>query len=76
MKLHERIRNYIEKNGVMLNFVAERSGIQKQRFYRIMNGKSEMSADEFEMICKKGLDVSPSIFFKQKFSENEKVKTA
>ena len=72
MKMYKRIRQYIVSNGIMLKHVAEKSEIPQKRFYRLMNGKSEMTADEYESICKKGLGVDPSIFFAKKFSDNEK----
>lgn len=72
VKLYERIRQHIETNGVMLKFVAERSGIEKKKFYRLLSGKTEMSVEEYEQICKDGLGVDPSIFFKEKILKNEK----
>jgi hypothetical protein len=72
MKIYMRIRHYIVSNGIMLKYVAEKSEIPQQRFYRLMNGSSEMTADEYESICKKGLGIDPGYFFAKKFSENEK----
>ncbi|MBU5250550.1 helix-turn-helix domain-containing protein [Lysinibacillus capsici] len=66
MKVHERIRHYIDDNGLKMKYVAERSSIELKRFYRIINGDSTLSADEYEMICK-GLNVEPENFFKSKF---------
>lgn len=76
MTLQERIRKYIEENGIMFKHVAEKSGIPQKKFYRLMNGKTSMSVDEYELICKEGLTVDPAFFFKQKFSVNEKNKSA
>lgn len=52
MKVHERIRHYINDNGLKMNYVAEKSSIELKRFYRIVNGDSTLSADEYEKICK------------------------
>lgn len=76
MKLQERIRKHIEEKGIMLKHVADKSGIPQKKFYRLMNGKTPMSVDEYELICKKGLAVDPSFFFKQKVSVNEKSQSA
>lgn len=75
MFIHERIRQYIKDNGMLLNFVADKSGIDKKKFYRLVNGKTEMNLDEYERICS-GLGVDPAYFFKEKFSKNEKFKSA
>lgn len=72
MKIYMRIRHYIVSNGIKIKHVAEKSEIPIQRFYRLMNGTSELNADEYEAICKKGLGVDPGYFFANKFSENEK----
>ncbi|MGR6904997.1 helix-turn-helix domain-containing protein [Lysinibacillus sp. BSL11] len=65
MKVHERIRRYIETNGLKMNYVANKSSIELKRFYRIINGDSILSADEYEQICV-GLNLETD-FFKQKF---------
>ncbi|MEA0563315.1 helix-turn-helix domain-containing protein [Lysinibacillus irui] len=65
MKVHERIRRYIETNGLKMNYVANKSSIELKRFYRVINGDSILSADEYEQICT-GLNLETD-FFKQKF---------
>lgn len=64
MSIHERVRKYIDSNGLKLNFIAERAGIPEKKFYRLINGESKMTVDEFETICKKGLSINPSFFLK------------
>ena len=70
MKIHERIRRYINDNGLKMNHVAEKSSIELKRFYRIVNGDSIMSADEFECICE-GLKLEPKYFFNHVFLETK-----
>ncbi|GKU76891.1 hypothetical protein [Paenibacillus sp. L3-i20] len=72
MEMFRRIRSHIDDNGILLKKVAERSAIEQKKFYRLVNGKTEMSIDEYEVICRKGLGIEPSYFFARKFSENEK----
>lgn len=72
MKVHERIRNHIDNNGLKMNHVAEKSNIELKRFYRIINGDSIMSADEFEVICG-ALNVDAQYFFKERFLETKKI---
>jgi transcriptional regulator with XRE-family HTH domain len=76
MTIANRIRDYITTNGILLKKVAERSGIEQKKFYRLVNGKTGMSVEEYEAICKRGLGVDPSYFFKDSFSKIEKGKTA
>lgn len=72
MKMFERIRTHISDNGILLKKVAERAGIEQKKFYRLVNGKTEMSVEEYETICRKGLGIEPSYFFARKFSVSEK----
>lgn len=76
MTIANRIRAYIISNGIILKKVAERSGIEQKKFYRLLNGKTGMSVEEYEAICKRGLGLDPSYFFKENFSKTEKGKTA
>lgn len=76
MKINEKIKEYINTNGYIMKVVANRSGIERQRFYRIINGHSAMTVDDYEKICRFGLEVDPSIFFKNNVSKSEKLKSA
>ncbi|OZB90093.1 helix-turn-helix domain-containing protein [Paenibacillus sp. XY044] len=76
MKINEKIKEYINSNGLIMKVVAKRSGIGLQRFYRIVNGNSSMTVEDYEKICRDGLEVDPSIFFKKNISKIEKLKTA
>lgn len=64
MKVADRVRVHIESIGMKFNFIAEKSGIPPKKFYRLINGVTAMTVDEYEMICKKGLDVDPGYFFR------------
>lgn len=75
MKINERVRQYIKENGMTFTFVADRSKIDIKKFSRFMNDKQPMTTDEYETICRKGLNVDPGIFFKEKFLDS-KNKTA
>ena len=70
MKMHERVRHYINDKGLKMNHIAEKSSIELKRFYRIVNGDSIMSADEFECICE-GLQLEPEYFFNLSFLETK-----
>jgi transcriptional regulator with XRE-family HTH domain len=72
LSVSERIRKYIDSNGIRMNFVADKAGINQKRFYRILNGESSLTVDEYETICKEGLSLKPSYFFEDKFSKSEK----
>jgi transcriptional regulator with XRE-family HTH domain len=72
MEFANRIRGYITDQGYVLKRVAEKSGIPSKKFYRLINGKTDMTLEEYESICKNGLGVDPAYFFKDRFSKNEK----
>lgn len=61
MSINEKLRKYIESNGLKFNFVAEKASIPEKKFYRLINSQNKISAEDFGKICK-GLDVDPSIF--------------
>lgn len=64
--MHQRIRNYIQENGLKFNFVAEKAGIKPKRFYRLMNGESPIGIEEYEKICM-GLGLEAGYFFNKQF---------
>ena len=66
MKMYQRIRHYIDSNGLKINRVAENADIKPKRFYRLVNGESKLEVDEYERICK-ALGVEPGYFFKEEF---------
>jgi len=70
MKLHERIKRYMNENNILIKAVGEKTDIEIKRFYRIIAGDSKMTADEFEHICSV-LNVSPSYFFENNFLETK-----
>lgn len=72
MDFANRIRSYIAEQGYVLKRVAEKSGIPSKKFYRLINGKTHMTLEEYEAICKSGLGIDPAYFFKDHFSKNEK----
>jgi len=76
LRINEKVKDYINNNGLIMKVVAKRSGIGLQRFYRIINGNSAMTVDDFEKICRNGLEVDPSIFFKKNISKNENLRSA
>ena len=62
MSTSEKLKNYIKDNGLKYGFVAEKSGIDPKKFSRIINGQTKLTVEELEIICKRGLSVSPSLF--------------
>lgn len=73
MKVHERIKEYRIKHGLVQKYVAEQSGMSGQRLSAIEKGTLKLSADELENICFNGLKISPAIFFTNQFLENKKI---
>lgn len=62
MRVYEKVRAYIEENGLKQKAVAEKAGISTVTFNAIMNGKRTLYADDLRAICL-ALNVSPEIFF-------------
>lgn len=52
MKIHERVRSYIDSHGIKHSIIASKAGIPPKTFSAIMCGRRTMYADDFESICK------------------------
>ena len=61
MCVYEKVRAYIDENGLKQISVAQRAGIPKSTFNAMMNGKRIMYADDLKAICI-ALNVSPELF--------------
>lgn len=61
MDVAQRIKEYIESNGLKQTFVAEKSGIDLSVLNSILNGKTKLTVDRLQLICK-ALDVEPAFF--------------
>lgn len=51
MKIHERVRNYLDQNGIKHSVIARKAGISNSTFSAIMCGKRIMYAKDLESIC-------------------------
>ncbi|MTI82623.1 MAG: helix-turn-helix transcriptional regulator [Firmicutes bacterium] len=71
MKLHEKLKVYINKHGITQTFVANQAEISVKTLNNILLGRQRLNADMFELICRKGLGINPGIFFKEKFLETK-----
>lgn len=61
MCVYEKVRAYIDSQGLKQVAVAQKAGIPKTTFNAIMNGKRTMYADDLRAICL-ALNVSPELF--------------
>ena len=61
MNVAQRIKAYIEANGLKQTFVAEKSGIDTAILNQILNGKIRLTVDRLELICN-ALQVKPEFF--------------
>ena len=61
MRVYEKVRAYIDEQGLKQKTVAERAGIPNVTFNAIMNGKRTLYADDLKAICI-ALQVSPEFF--------------
>lgn len=65
MSLSENINRYLEDNGIMKNFVAEKAGMTQNAMSLSLNGKRKLTADEYINICQ-ALDVPFETFLTTK----------
>jgi DNA-binding Xre family transcriptional regulator len=63
MNMNNKLREYIQENGLKYAHISKKTGIDYRKMSRIINGHTKLTVEEFEMICEKGLNVKPSIFF-------------
>lgn len=61
MRVYEKVRAYLDDNGLKQVTVAKKAGISKVTFNAMMNGKRTMYADDLRAICL-ALNVSPELF--------------
>ena len=61
MGVYEKVRAYIDENGLKQVTVAQKAGIPKATFNAMMNGKRTRYADDLRAICL-ALNVSPELF--------------
>lgn len=61
MNVNEKLRDYLKERGITQQFVINKTGIERSRFNRIINGQIKITADEISLIAK-SLGVSSSIF--------------
>lgn len=73
MKVHERVKKFMDDNGIKQNHVASKVGFNPKTFNALFHGRRKMSADEFESICILGLGVNPAYFFSYEFLEVKKL---
>lgn len=65
MKVYEKIRMYIDEQGIKQVIVAEKAGMSKNIFNDILTGERTMYADDLRAICL-ALNVSPEMFIEIK----------
>lgn len=64
MDVAQKIKEYIEANGLKQTFVAEKSGIDNATLNAILNGKIRLTVDRLQLICE-ALNVKPEFFLSQ-----------
>lgn len=61
MHVYEKVRAYLDANGLKQKVIAEKAGIPNSTFNAILNGKRTLYADDLRSICL-ALNVSPEVF--------------
>lgn len=52
MNVQERVAQYVQNNGIMQKFIAEKTGLSTVKVSNILNLNQKMTADELELFCK------------------------
>lgn len=52
MNVQQKVAEYVQSNGIMQKFIAEKTGLSPVKVSNILNLNQKMTADEFEMFCK------------------------
>jgi plasmid maintenance system antidote protein VapI len=61
MNVQAKIAEYVQNNGIMQRFIAEKTGLSDVIVSNIINLKRKMTADEFVLFCK-ALNKQPNDF--------------
>lgn len=61
MNVQQRVAAYVQNNGIMQKFIAEKTGLSPVKVSQILNLNQKMTADEFELFCK-ALNKQPGDF--------------
>lgn len=61
MLVYQKVRAYLDDNGLKQKTVAQKAGIPNATFNAILNGKRTLYAEDLRAICM-ALDVRPEVF--------------
>ena len=61
--VYERVRDYLDTEGIKYIFVAERAGFKINTFSSMMLGKRKINVEEYKRICT-ALRVPPDKFLR------------
>lgn len=59
MKVCDRLKLYMKEKGYKQKVIAEKSGFTENQMSQILNGRRDITADEFETICN-ALNATPN----------------
>lgn len=65
MRVYEKVREYIDEQGLKQSAVAQKAGISDAYFNAMMSGKRTMYADDLKAVCL-ALNISPESFVEPK----------
>ncbi len=68
MEVGEKIKRYIEENGITQTYISKKTGIAKPKLNLALNGNRRFTFAEYEMICWV-LDVNTDKFLQPRMPE-------
>ncbi len=51
MKMEEKIKEYLEENGISQTFISKKTGIDLPKLNLSLNGNRRMTFPEYELVC-------------------------
>lgn len=61
MKVSEKLKQFLEENGITQSFVSEKTGIAASTLSEIFNGKRKLYIERLVAICR-AIGQNPSLF--------------
>lgn len=59
MSVNEKLKFFVERNGIKQSFIVSQTGFSKNKVSQTLNGKRTISAEELEIFCN-ALNITPN----------------
>lgn len=73
--IYSKIKNFIERNGIVQKMISEKTGLSEVAICELLNGKRKIEINEYLAICK-ALNVHYSFFIDERNDSDKSEETA